>query len=348
MRKTMRAAVFAGEGTLEIRRVPVSALEKDTEILVRVEACSVCGTDVHILSVPPRYPARPGVILGHELVGEVVAAGSGVSSLRIGDRVVCNPNEYCGICRYCRKNLPNLCEHIRPLGIEVDGGFAEYVKLSEACAYKIPSDLSAEAAMFAEPLACVLNGTHKLRVQPGESVLILGAGPIGLLLAQVLKSAGAGPLLVSEPSALRRKFAIECGADAAIDPTQEDLHAAVLERTGVGADYVIDMTGSLLPAAVENARKGGTVLLFGVNTAAQASVRQSEVTQKEISVLGTWLANASFPEAVSLLGSGLLHVERLVTHRCTLDGLEEAVNLLRQGEAVKILVDPESGKAVDA
>lgn len=348
MKKTMKAAVFAGEGRLEIRDVPVPALQKDTDILVKIEACSVCGTDVHILSVPPRYQAIPGTVLGHELVGEVVQAGAGVRTLKPGDRVVCNPNEYCGVCRYCRKNLPNLCENILPLGIEVDGGFAEYVRLSELCAYPIAPGLPAEIAMFAEPLACVVNGTQKARVHPGESVLILGAGPIGLMMVQLMKAAGAGPVLVSETSPLRRQFARECGADVVVDPAREDLGAAVRGQTGIGADCVMDMTGSLFPTALEHVRKGGRILLFGVNTAAMCETAQSQITQREVTVLGTWLANASFPQAVKLLESGLLDVKKLVTHRCTLDGLRDAIELLRRGEAVKILVTPESKEEVRA
>lgn len=342
MNGMMKAAVFAGEGKLEIRSVPIPVLERDTDLIVKVEACSICGTDVHILSVPPRYQALPGTILGHELVGEVVETGAGVRSLKPGDRVVCNPNESCGICAYCRRNLPNLCEHIRPLGIEVNGGFGAYVRLSESCAYRVRPDLPAESAMFAEPLACAVNGTQAARVHPGESVLILGAGPIGLMMVQLMKAAGAGPVLVSEISPLRRKFAAECGADLVLDPGWTDLQAAVLEQTGIGADYVMDMTGVLLPTALENVRKGGKLLLFGVNTAAVCPVAPSRITQREVTVLGTWLANASFPAAIRLLERGMLDVERLITHRCTLDGLSDAIELLRRGEAVKVLVTPES------
>ena len=339
MKQTMRAAVFEGEGRLVLRTMPAPEIRRAADVLIRVEACSVCGTDVHILSVPPGYTARPGTVLGHELVGEVVAVGEEVASLRPGDRVVCNPNEPCGVCGFCRKNLPNLCEHIIPLGIEADGGFAEYVCLAEACAYKIPDRLPAETAMFAEPLACVLSGVKKLAAAPGESVLILGAGPIGLMMVQMMKASGARPIIVSETSPTRRQFALDSGADMVVDPAHDDLEAAVGAQTGAGADHVIDMTGSLLRTAIQLVRKGGKVLLFGVNTGSTAEVKQSDITQKEITILGTWLANASFAQAVKLLESGILPLEKLITHRCTLETLEPAIELLRKGRAVKILVD---------
>lgn len=340
MNETMRAAVFEGEGKLKIREIPLPAIQRPEDVLVKVEACSVCGTDVHIMNVPPGYPAKPGTVLGHELVGVVVETGSDVTTLKAGDRVVCNPNEYCGVCAYCRKNLPNLCENIIPLGIEADGGFAEYVVLSQRCTFRIPQKLSPQIAMFAEPLACMINGMHKLRVSPGESVLILGAGPIGLMMVQLLKASGVKPIIVSETSPVRRDFALKSGADLVIDPCSKDLIYEVTRKTGIGADYVLDMTGSLLPSAVKLVRKGGTVLVFGVNTRAVPEICQSEITQKEISIAGTWLANASFPEAIRLLESGLMPLELLVTHQFPLERLEDAIELLRNGEAIKILIDP--------
>lgn len=340
MKQKMRAAIFQGEGKLELCMVDIPKLRKPDDVLVQVEACSICGTDVHILNVPPGYHAKPGTILGHELVGKVIATGEAVTQVKTGDRVVCNPNEYCGVCNYCRKNLPNLCEHIIPLGIEEDGGFAEYVRLSECCTYRVADDLPAEIAMFAEPLACMMNGVKKLCVQPGESVLILGAGPIGLMMVQLMKASGASPIIVSETSSIRRKIAMESGADIVVDPQNENLKDVVAENTQLGPYHVLDMTGGLFDQAVELVRKGGQILLFGVNASAVTEISQSKITQKEITVLGTWLANASFPEAISILESNQLPLERLVTHRCSLEELEEMVLLLRQGKTVKVLVDP--------
>jgi 2-desacetyl-2-hydroxyethyl bacteriochlorophyllide A dehydrogenase len=340
MKDTMRAAVFEEVGVLKIKEVPVPKIERPDQLIVEVELCSICGTDVHIMSVPPGYIAKPGVILGHELVGRVVEAGSGVLKIKAGDRVVTNPNDYCGVCAYCRMNYPNQCENIEAMGIEVNGGFAEYVRVTEKTAYKIKPDLPPEIAAFAEPLACLVNGMQKIRINPAESAVVLGAGPIGLMFVQMAKAAGAYPIIVSEPAEFRRKFAVLSGADFTIDPIKENLAAFVKEKTGIGADFGIDVVGTQVASALELIRKGGTVLCFGVNAKVAPVITQSQITFKEARVQGTWLANATFPKAVSILESGKLNLKELITHTLPLDKLGEGIEILRKGEGVKILIDP--------
>ena len=212
MKEMMRAAVFEGEGRLVLKEVPIPEIQRPDQMIGKIEVCSICGTDVHMTNVPAGYPATPGTILGHELVASVVKVGSGVTQFHVGDRFVVNPNEYCGTCQYCRNNLPNECESIEAMGIDVDGGFAEYVRVAEKMAYKLPDTLSTPIAAYAEPLACVLNGADKIRVNPAESVCVVGAGPVGLLFIQLLKAAGAKPIIAVEPNALRREYALKCGA----------------------------------------------------------------------------------------------------------------------------------------
>lgn len=337
--KKMKAAVFESIGVLKIKEVDVPKIQKGDDIICKVEVCSICGTDVHIMAVPPGYIAEPGTILGHELVAEVVETGESVKTLKKGDRIVVNPNDYCGVCRYCRMNLPNQCESIIPMGIGADGGFAEYVRMSEKVAHKIPADMKAEIAAYAEPLACAVNGINKLRANPGESAVVIGGGPIGLLFVQLLKQSGVGPLIVSEPSENRREFAKKCGADYVVDPAKQDLAEFVLEKTGLGADMCIEVVGSQLPAAVDAVRKGGKVLLFGVNAKAFPEVQQRLITIKEISVLGTWLANATFPRAVEILAGGKLTLDFMVTHVLPLEKTLEGIELLKTGEGVEILID---------
>lgn len=339
MKKMMKAAVFEGEGILKIKEVPVPVIQKPDDLIVEVELCSICGTDVHIMSVPPAYQATPGTILGHELIGRVIQTGDGVKTIKIGDRVVVNPNDYCGVCGYCKQNLPNECEHIIAMGIDANGGFAEYVRMSEKVAFKVSSDLPAELAAFAEPLACMMNGMNKIRVNPGESVTVIGAGPIGLMLCQALKACGAGPIIVSEPSGLRQEYAKKCGADYVVNPLEQELEDFVKTLTGIGTDYVVDVVGSQLEECIRVVRKGGKVLLFGVNKNARPVVNQSEITTKEITVFGTWLANASFSRAVKILESRTLELEKLITHTLPLERLSEGIELLRNGEAVEVLID---------
>lgn len=344
MKKIMKAAVFEKEGVLKIKEVPVPEIKKPDDLIVEVELCSICGTDVHIMSVPPGYIAKPGTILGHELVGRVVAAGEGVKTIQIGDRVVVNPNDYCGVCDYCKLNLPNECENIVAMGIEADGGFAQYVRMSEKVAFKVAPDLPAELAAFAEPLACLVNGISKIRVNPGESVTIIGAGPIGLMYCKAMKACGAYPVIVSEPSALRQEFAKKCGADYVINPIEQNLEVFVKEVTKIGTDVAIDVVGSQMYEAVKAVKKGGRVLLFGMNKKAEPTVIQSEVTTKEVTLYGTWLANASFPRAVKILEEDSWNLKDLITHTLPLEKLEEGIELLRNGEAVEVLIVPDRGE----
>lgn len=340
MNKKMKAAVFEGVGNLKVKEVEVPVIENHDELILEVEVCSICGTDVHIMKVPPGYEAKPGTILGHELVGKVVEKGEKVRTLEIGDRVVINPDLYCGICRYCRKKLPNECENIISMGIEADGGFAEYVKITEKVAHKINKNLPAEIAAFAEPLACAVNGMNKIKVEFGESALIIGAGPIGLLFTQLLKAAGVNPVIVSEPTELRQEYARKCGADYVVNPFQTDLEKYVKDIIDIGVDVTVDAVGSQINECIKTVRKGGRVLLFGINMKAESAIKQSEITTKEIQILGTWLAKDNFPRAVEILESNILNVELLITHKLDLDEIHKGIKLLDKGEGIKVLIYP--------
>jgi 2-desacetyl-2-hydroxyethyl bacteriochlorophyllide A dehydrogenase len=336
----MRAAVFEGVGKLVVKDVDVPTIEEEDDLICEVELCSVCGTDVHIMEVPPGYVATPGTILGHELVGRIVEVGPKVRTLKVGDRVVVNPNNYCGVCRYCRLNLPNECENIIPMGIGSNGGFAEYVRMSERVAHKVSDSLKPEIAAFAEPLACAVNGMNKIKAGPGDSVVIIGGGPIALMFVKLLKASGASPIIVSEPVLLRRQFAQKCGADHVVDPTTQNLKEMVDTITGIGADIAIEVVGSQVAVALDVIRKGGKVLLFGINFKSAPTIAPSSITIKEAQVLGTWIANASFPRAVEILEKGIIDLAPLVTHKLPLSRTAEAIEILRKGEGVKVFIDP--------
>lgn len=340
MDDTMVAAVFEGEGELTLKEVPVPQIEAPDQVLLAVDAVSICGTDVHIVAVPPGYVATPGTILGHEFVGTVVEKGDDVGHLEIGDRVVVNPNDYCGVCTYCRMNLPNECENIQALGIEVDGAFAQYCRVSGKVAYPISEDVPVEEAACAEPLACVVNGTQKVRAQPGQSAAVIGAGPIGMIMAMIFQASGASNVIVADKAPYRLDHARAMGLGRVVDVAQEDLREVVREETGIGVDIAADVVGSQLATAIDIARKGGKILVFGVDTNAVAQFPQSQVTFKELQVLGTWLANATFPKAVDVLESGVLDIGGLVTDVISLDEIHEGIEKLAAGEAVKIIVKP--------
>ena len=336
----MLAAVFEGEGRLILQEVPVPELERDDQVLLKVDAVSICGTDVHIVEVPPAYSAGQNIILGHEFVGTVVRKGAEVTHLDIGDRAVVNPKEYCGVCTYCRKNLRNACKNTGALGIHFDGAFAEYCRASANVAYCISKGVPVEQAACAEPLACVINGTRKLCVQPGESTLVIGAGPVGLIMAMVFKTSGAAKVIIAEKAPYRIDHARKMEIGRVVDVGAEDLKDVIEAETEVGVDIAADATGSQLPAAVECARRGGRVLVVGVNTQAVTQFHQCDITIKELQVLGTWAATAAFPDAVNVLEAGLLDIGGLITDVIPLSDIHQGLGKLMRGEAVKVIIKP--------
>lgn len=340
MTGTMKAAVFEAEGKLVVKEVPIPQITKEDQVLIEVEACSICGTDVHITAVPPGYIATPNTILGHEFVGYVRAKGEQVDQLQVGDRVVVNPNNYCGKCVYCRKNLPNQCEHIEALGIDYDGAFAKYCVVSDKVAYPINKEVDANVAACAEPLACVLNGINKVNIHPGDSAVVIGAGPIGLMIAMLLKKSGIEQLFILETAKPRAAFAEQLELGKVINPMDEDAGTIIGEATGIGADFVFDVTGSQIAPSVNLVRKGGTVVLFGVNKIARKEIAQCEITTKEIEVKGTWLANATFPQAVSIIENQVIDLSRLITGVYPLEEIHTGLELLRKGEGVKVIIRP--------
>lgn len=339
---TMKAAVFEKTGSFVLKEVAIPAITADDQVKVEVEAVSICGTDVHITAVPPGYIATPGTILGHEFCGKVVEAGGAVKHLAVGDRVVVNPNNYCGVCVYCRKNLPNLCENIEALGIDYDGAFAKYCVINAKVAYKIAEGVSADAAACVEPLACAVNGLNKINVKPGDSAVVIGAGPIGMIIAMLLQAAGAAKVFLLETVEFRAGYARDKGmATHVLNPGKDDVQAIVAAETGgLGADFVIDVTGSQAIPGIDLVRKGGTVVLFGVNANARAELAQSKITQKEIDVIGTWLANATFPEAVKIVEQNAIDLGSLVTDVLPLDQIHAGLEKLAKGQAVKIVIHP--------
>jgi 2-desacetyl-2-hydroxyethyl bacteriochlorophyllide A dehydrogenase len=326
----MPAAVFAGHGRLEIAERPVPRVDSPDDVVLAVEACGICGTDLKILTDPPRHPATPGVVLGHEFVGVVADAGDDVASLRPGDRVVVAPNVSCGACAPCRRGRRNHCERFTTLGVFVDGGLAPKVRVPESQCHPIAPTLPAHVAALAEPLSTVVHGARQAAVFPGETALVVGAGPIGLMFVALLAAAGATVVAV-EPSSERAALAERLGARSVVPPG-EPIDGPV--------DVVVDAVGSQLETALDLVAAGGRILLFGVDTEARAEIAQERITRGELTVIGSFVGQDVFPDAIRLLEQGRVDFEALVSHRIGLEDLPTAVEELRVGRAVKVEVEP--------
>jgi threonine dehydrogenase-like Zn-dependent dehydrogenase len=334
----MRGAVFADIGELAVMERDVPVIELQNEVILDVQACGICGTDLHILTDPPGQPATIGCVLGHEIVGVVSEAGEDVVSLRSGDRVVVAPNISCGQCVWCQRGLPNHCDHFTTIGIYQDGGLAPHVRVPAANCFPISPDVPSHIAALAEPLSTVVNGVRLAKPFPGQSAVVIGAGPAGLMYTALLRFAGV-TVTVLEPSRERASLATEMGAAYTIDPTQQDPARTVHDLTdGLGADVVIDAVGSQLPVAMQVVRKAGRIVLFGLGPT-KSDFAQENVTRNELTLVGAFIGQMVFPDAIRLLEQHAEDFAPLVTHRVGIEELPAAMEEMRAGRTGKVEIE---------
>jgi L-iditol 2-dehydrogenase len=333
--KRMLAAIFEDEGKLVVREVPVPMIRTPQDVLVKVEVCGVCGTDIRFLAVPPVIYAKKGVILGHEYIGEVVEVGQDVPQFQPGDRVAVMPDVPCGHCRFCAEGRPNLCENMFSIGGDVDGGFAHYALAPAKGLYRISPDLAVEEGAFVELLSCVMAGVQKAALLPGEDVVIIGAGPAGLVYMTVFKAAGAGKVIMVEVSPWRIDFARQAGADLVINPNQENLREGVRAVTDGGAHIVVDAVGSQVTAAISVARRAGRIIVFGEDHKAECTIRPRDIQGQELQILGSFIGIQVFPKAVKMLESRAVKLSDLITHRLSLEELPAGIAELAAGHGAK-------------
>lgn len=333
--KSMLAAVFEDEGKLVVREVPVPTIRTPRDVLVKVKVCGVCGTDIRFLAVPPVIQAKKGVILGHEYIGEVVEAGEDVLQFQPGDRVAVIPDLPCGHCRFCAEGWPNLCENMVSIGGDMDGGFAHYALAPAKGLYKISPDLPVEEGAFVELLSCVMGGVQKAALLPGEDVVIIGAGPAGLVYMKVFKAAGAGKVIMAEISPWRIDFARKAGADLVINPREENLREAVRAVSDGGAHVVVDAVGSQVTAAISVTRKAGRIIVFGEDHKAECTIRPRDIQGQELRIVGSFIGIDVFPKAVKMLESRAVKLGDLITHRLSLQELSTGIVELSAGRGAK-------------
>lgn len=342
----MKAGLLNAPNDLSFETVPDPSL-RSGDILIKVKAATICGTDIRIFrgrkTAGVRYPS----ILGHEFAGEIVDNG-GQSAFQCGDAVAVCPAIPCGYCDHCKRGYENICQNLTAIGYEIDGAFAEYIRIPANAVhsrniFKLPENLSWENAALIEPLSCVLNGQEKIEVGVGDVVVILGAGPIGLLHVKLARHSGASRIIVSEPNAQRRQTALAAGADVVVDPIDDDIGAIVRERTGgLGADKVIVAIGvpKLANDALSLVRHRGKVSLFaGFSKGEMAPMDVNLIHYNEIVVTGSFgLNRLQFEKSLKMIASGQIEVESMLTHRFELRDISEALATAERGDAVKVAV----------
>ena len=346
----MIAAVFDGPGALEVREVETPIVGPG-EVLVKVGANTVCGTDLRVLRGEKTAGISPPAIIGHELAGHVAEVGGGIRGFEEGVPVVITPMIPCLRCFYCKRDMENVCENVRAVGYEIAGGLSEYMKvpaeaLAAGCLFAAKKDLPSEQLALVEPLSACVYGQRRSPIGLGDTVLILGAGPIGLFHLQLALLAGAETVIVSQPSGPRHAMASEFGAHVVVDPMSEDLYGAVAQHTnGRGADVVIVCIGipRLVNDAFRLARRGGQVNVFaGLSGQGWAEVEANLIHYNELRVTGqTGTRRLEFEKALELVESGRVDTETMVTHRFALQDAAQAIETVSSGEGIKVAIMPE-------
>ncbi len=340
----MRAVVIDAPGRIRVDNVP-DPTPRPNEVLVRVDACGICGTDLHIIdgeSPLARYPVIPG----HEFAGEVVALGydiaqsngNGEANITVGSRVAIDPNLYCGHCDLCRTGHENLCLNYAALGVTTNGGIAQCVAVPMASAYLLPNSMSLREGALIEPVSCAVHGMHSLNPRSGDTFLIVGAGTMGLLLLQLALRGGASRVAMVDVNMQRLASAEELGATR----TYKDIERALADES-LGFNCVIDATG--VPAVIENAfmavKRGGKFMVFGVaSNEARISLSPFRIYNDEITIVGSMAILFSFQAALDLISSGVINTHAMLTEALPLQDFSRALDMVRKGQGVKTQILP--------
>lgn len=346
----MKAAVYRGKDDVRLEEVPVPEAGPG-ELLIRVHTCGICGTDLKKISSGSHSAPR---IFGHETAGTVSAVGAGVDAFRVGDRVMAFHHIPCGQCFYCRRKVFAQCPVYKKVGCTAGfepsgGGFSEYVRVMdwivERGVVKIPDNVSFEQASFIEPVNTCMKGIESLRIEPGETVLIIGQGPIGVILGVLAKKRGAR-VITSDLFPQRLKISVELGLTNNIDASREDTVQQIRGLSeGRGADVVVLAAAgnALIRTAVEAARPGGRIMLFAQTVRGEAVIDPASICVDEKSLLGSYSASVDLQDhAVRFVFQKEVDLERLISHRFPLSRAVEALDLAAhpQPDSMKLVIQP--------
>ena len=339
----MKSAVFYGKHDLRVEEHPMPEVGPH-DVLIQVEACGVCGTDVHIYEGDKgAAEVTPPTILGHEFSGVIREVGSEVKKYKAGDRVCIDPNCYCGACDPCRNGVAHFCENMMGYGTTVNGGFAEYCAVDERQVYLLGENTTFEQGAMAEPVACCLHGIDMCEIQPGQQVVIIGGGMIGLLMLQLAKLAGAAKVALLEPVENKREVGRKLGADVCIDPVKEDVKERLAENGMARLTVVIECVDrtSTNVQAIEIAGNKAVVMMFGLTKPdEEIAVKPFQVFQKELVLKASYINPYTQKRALDLINSGRLDVSSMVYEVCSLDKLEEILSRPEVRAKGKYVISP--------
>ena len=331
----MKAVVFPQPNTISIESVPDPSCKPD-EVIVKVASSGICGTDIHIYR--NEYLSEFPLIPGHEFSGEVVEIGSDVKDFQLGDRVAVDPNLYCGYCNYCRNNQFNHCSNWQGIGVTRSGGFAEFVNAPARAAYKLPDSFTNTQAAFIEPLACVVWALQRMRVNPADKILLIGSGPMGLLLVQSLRHGNASQIVVVDKQPSRLTLAQQMGATQTVLADENQVEN-LKTLSPDGFDIVIDATGipRVIEAAFQYLRPRGQFLQFGVTPIdAKISISPYDIFKNDWTIIGSFALCYTFLPAIAWLENSVIDVEALVSHKLTLSDFETGFNKFMSGDTLKV------------
>ena len=337
----MKAAVFYEPGLVKVEEHTKPEILAD-EVLVRVMAAGVCGTDLHIYAgAKGASECYPPVILGHEFCGIVEAVGEEVTHVKVGDHVTIDPNLTCGKCYNCQVGKPHFCENLYATGVTGDGGFAEYAKAKEQQTYVLNPDVPFEEGAMCEPLGCCLHGIDLAGIKTGDTVLVIGGGTIGLIMVQLARMAGASTVIVSEPQENKWAAAKMVGADFVIHPMKQnpnDLkHLGLIRNVNVAIECV--GARSSIQDALKYVCQGGHVLLFGITPPdMELPILPYEIFQRELTITASYLNPNTHGRAADLVNSRKLKLAELISDRLELDEIGQA--FIIRGRNGKMMIYP--------
>jgi len=340
----MKALIYSQPEKYEIKEVPIPEIT-DNQILLKIKSCGICKTDVHIHKGDfiSQFPLIPG----HEFTGVIEKLGSKVKGLNIGDRVTCDNTILCGNCYWCKKDRPLYCENFYSMGVTGPGGFAEYAAVNFDKCFKFSDNLSFDEASFTEPIACSIHGMDTIDITFGDEVLLLGSGPTGMILAQLIKYGGASRIVVAASKKFKLDVLNKIGISDTLQIDRNDWKAnryKIKKLYPDDFDIVLDATGSapVIEEAIKFTKKGAKLVIYGVcDKKDRISLSPYEIFEKELKIIGSFAQTHCFDRAVKYLEKGIIKVAPLITHKFSLDDYSKALEIVMSGkENIKVIINP--------